>query len=402
MASPTQSGHTSEAPWLVLLYLSGTSSGQVTANTAILRALEEATKGEPLNATCLYQFSYTDRTVWGTILADGAEHVLHEGPPVDIAEPRFLTKFIDWALDRTRSPIEQRARVALFVKDDGTGWMPDSKVGRPAAPSNDPGVHPRGILFDGVRYMTVPGLRQAVASSRCHEVAIYGLDGCQMGTIEVAYELKDVAEIMIADDTTATKTGFAYDAFLPWLRGLQAPLDAAKVAAKVVELTNTRYKEEGATIVGVRLEGADGVADAIDGLAGALRALDPSQLASSLGVDAQDGTQVLTTILSGVTKLGTVATSVDAVVKALSGFYVSQPGGNGLTIFLPVLGSQFITLYGSLAFGQRFSLSNLKPTWSQFVAWLNETLLGVLSRSASGPVTPAGVAPTATRSLPSQ
>ena len=364
----TSTATTVEPSWLVLLYLSGTSAYQRELNSEILARLEKATDGLPLRATCLYQFSKDENTVWGTILDDGKPHVLYTGPPIDISDPQCLTTFVDWAIERTKGPLTLAPRVALFVKDDATGLQPDDRTRK--------NKNPFGILFNGVKYMSLPGLRVAVQNTRARSVDVYGFDGCDMGSLETAYEVRDVARVMIAGNTTVDKSGFAYGQFLAYLRKSEVPPRVDEAARKMVAFTKKKSADQG--IFGVHLKKMGAVAEAVDELGRALNVLSPSKIVGHLEKTSRvDDTPVLTSLLSAVEDLSVAARAATAAVRGLlAGSYVSETlDGNGLTVFIPLFGSQYFTFYGSLAFGQRFSPSTLALTWSQFLGFFNMGLL---------------------------
>jgi hypothetical protein len=367
----TSTTTTTEPGWLVLLYLSGTSAGQRTLNRKILECLEKATDGLPLRATCLYQFSKSDKTIWGTILDDGKPHVLYTGDPIDISDPRCLTKFIDWAIERTKGPLTPAPRVALFVKDDATGWQPEDRTRE--------NKDPFGILFNGIKYMSLPGLCAAVQNTRGRSVDVYGFDGCNMGSLETAYEVRDVARIMIAGNTVVDKRGFAYGQFLAYLRNSGVPPGVDEAARKMVRLTKGNSADQG--IFGVHLKKVGPLAEAVDALGRVLQRMTSLEIVGCLKkISRVDDSLVLTSLLSAVKGLSAEAlAAVAAVRNLLADLYVSKTlDGNGLTVFIPLFGSQYFTFYGSLAFGQRFSPSTAKLTWSQFLSFFNRGLLAEL------------------------
>lgn len=99
----------------------------------------------------------------------------------------------------------QASNYALIIWDHGSAWIGDYKSTR--------SYSPQAIAFDytsGNR-ITTPELRRALEIAG--GVDLLGMDACLMGSIEVLYELKDVADYVVASSFTEPGTGWNYEFF---------------------------------------------------------------------------------------------------------------------------------------------------------------------------------------------
>jgi len=97
----------------------------------------------------------------------------------DMSDPQVLKDFITWA--KTNYPAK---RYALVINDHGGGW--------------------RGVCEDeqngGGALMSMPALRSALEGSPHFDVIVF--HACLMSMVEVAYELQDLADYMVACEFT--------------------------------------------------------------------------------------------------------------------------------------------------------------------------------------------------------
>ena len=115
-------------------------------------------------------------------------------------------------------------RYAMIVSGHGTGWLPVSKVKiYPAVPKYHWDVEgvPLTRFFGGLAaaYQTeIPALAQGISDAGLKMEYIL-FDNCYMSTIEVAYDLKDVADYLIASPAEIMAYGFPYHWVAPYLVG---------------------------------------------------------------------------------------------------------------------------------------------------------------------------------------
>ncbi len=161
---------------------------------------------------------------------------------IDMADPQTLTDFIIWG--KNNFPAR---RYALFLWDHGEAWYQESvtsqqsevqssklpPVRRPiraGGKAQNPLVlsyvegkletyNPEAIFIDQDNNsgpMKNFQLREALESAGVHFDLIV-FDACVMATIEVAYELKDRADIMIASQELMQENGLPYDVIVSGL-----------------------------------------------------------------------------------------------------------------------------------------------------------------------------------------
>lgn len=92
-------------------------------------------------------------------------------------------------------------KYSIILWSHATGWLPPNALVRSFGESNN---------FQ----MDIHNLAQAIPS-HCFETLIF--DACYMGSVEVAYELKDKANYIIASPSEITTLGFPYSSIIPLL-----------------------------------------------------------------------------------------------------------------------------------------------------------------------------------------
>jgi C1A family cysteine protease len=123
----------------------------------------------------------------------------------------------------------QASNYALIIWDHGKAWIYDYKSTR--------SYSPQAIAFDytsGNR-ITTPELRMALEEAG--GVDLLGMDACLMGSIEVLYELKDVADYVVASSFTEPGTGWNYEFF----KQITSTDDEGAVGRKIVDAYRVYY-----------------------------------------------------------------------------------------------------------------------------------------------------------------
>lgn len=103
---------------------------------------------------------------------------------------------------RSLAPAES---YGLVLWSHGTGWMDESGP-RLSAPQL------RSFGYDAGRRMSLPELREALEGQGFDWIYF---DCCHMGTVEVVYELRDCARIIVASPTELPVEGMRYDKNVP-------------------------------------------------------------------------------------------------------------------------------------------------------------------------------------------
>ncbi len=112
------------------------------------------------------------------------------GPSVDMSDPKTLTDFIKWGIKNFPSD-----NVALIIGSHGGGTL------GAAADDRDGDI------------MSPQGLRQAFEDAEKvtgKKIDVLGFDCCLMANTEVAYELKDVANFIVASEESEGGDGWPY------------------------------------------------------------------------------------------------------------------------------------------------------------------------------------------------
>ena len=142
----------------------------------------------------------------------------------DTANPYSLSEFLKSAI----RAYPNAGQVIVSLVGHGSGWYPDALPGQPSAWDGQPG----GLLWDEHprSYLTTKALGQALRWA--HQVTgvkvdLLYLDACLMAMSEVAYEVSDSVDYVLASENWSW-AAFPYDAYLS-----PAVLDGAQTASAI-------------------------------------------------------------------------------------------------------------------------------------------------------------------------
>jgi hypothetical protein len=165
--------------------------------------------------TSAYYISHdeNEETITSTIL--NIEGLSSE---VNMGDPETLITYVNWCM--TYYPAEH---YILDLWDHGSGWA---------------------VCFDdssGGDALTMAELRYAldtINTSTGNTVDILCMDACLMGTLEVAYEIRDYASIFIASEDSILAVGFPYDTMIDDIceRSQNPTQNLTDLAATMVDL----------------------------------------------------------------------------------------------------------------------------------------------------------------------
>jgi hypothetical protein len=194
-------------------------------------------------------------------------------------DPGLIAAVTDWAFEGYPSAFR-----ALSVQAHGFGY------GGLGTDATQPGQTPRGTMslteFGGA-------LREGLSGRKLQLISMLS---CLMGTVESAYELRDVAEVLVASEATIQATEDTTVRTTEVLHRLlgQANPDARRIAQQITEFaTDTRRPVGYISISAIDLTKMQRVADAVETLSGALLAAMPTHQASILA--AYDAVPVIAT-----------------------------------------------------------------------------------------------------------
>ena len=137
-------------------------------------------------------------------------------------------------------------------------------------------VRQRGIAFDDQAqdFLDNVELKKVLARIKKkikHKIDIVGMDACLMSMVEVAYQMRDVAEYCVGSEEVEPGDGWPYDRILQALAANPA-MAPDELAATIVKQYLASYKAgDNVTQSAVRLAGLKPMTTAIDGLAKALK-----------------------------------------------------------------------------------------------------------------------------------
>mgnify|MGYP003897968637 CR=1 FL=1 len=278
---------------------------------------------------------------------------------VNMADPAQLRDFVSWCM--THYPAQH---YVLILWDHGDGWT----IWRTAR------VEPRAICVDNggsePAALDVDQVRSALQG--LPRLDIIGFDACLMQMVEVAYEMRGVADIAVGSEEIEPEEGWDYGAALA---GLVAdpygtsPWDLARAFVDTYLASYGASLSWGVTQSAFRLEHADDVAAAVKALRDELLrriqansgGSDAAKIAQAISIARLDAIQYwncahfdiadfasklrarVADPASGISAPAreAICAKADALVAALSGswMYAGAPytraWGNGLSIYLP-------------------------------------------------------------------
>ncbi len=169
-------------------------------STDALADIEEMKKGFPETWNNLIVFvDMTDKRPYLLKIEKEKEIIIKSYPELDSADPITLAE-----VTREIMHLYPADKYGLILWSHGTSWLPVGmslrSFGKDAGSGNISGIN-------------IPEL----AKSLPLKFNFILMDVCLMGSIEVAYELKDKADFIIASSTEIIYNGFPYDMIIPEL-----------------------------------------------------------------------------------------------------------------------------------------------------------------------------------------
>jgi hypothetical protein len=187
-----------------------------------------------------------------------ASTVLDNLGECDMTQPSTLRSFLRWGVNT--SPADS---YLVVLWGHGEAWWRE--------------VQPSSIFInengDPDAFMPNYLLRQALEGANMRP-NILAFDACVMGSLEVAFELKSRAEIMVSSEELVYEDGYPYDDILEDL--VRAPDQSAQeLAQTIVTLFGEYYSNQvpmsNQCLSALRMSEISSVASAVDALAGVLR-----------------------------------------------------------------------------------------------------------------------------------
>lgn len=209
----TPTGEPAETQRTVIVYLAGDNnlSGEVDSK---ISALAEGFKNVDAERNRLAVFAdyRTDMPKLIEITRDGPIDI-ETYPSLDSADPENLKSVIAGIVQRY--PADS---YGLICFSHASGWLPQGALSDPTGYGTDSSAEssPATILQDGSDEMTLADFAGAIRLSEGQKYDFIALEACYMAGIEVAYELKDVADGLIASSAEILSPGFesCYEEYL--------------------------------------------------------------------------------------------------------------------------------------------------------------------------------------------
>jgi len=229
--------------WLVMVYL---SADGLLANFGV-ESLKQLKRAAGDGVKVVAQFNTdgivgTRRYIFEKLgdlspLADSKTELPAVTLQVGTPDPEDLRSFIDAAVGKN----PQAKRHALFLWGHGPELLSDED---PKSAAEDAS---KKINSDKRTYLTLSELRKALSQTELatgapqKKIDILGLDACSMSMAELASELGDYVQFMVASQDDVPDLSFPYEAILARLRKLDSAEEACKMIPDVYEKTYSDY-----------------------------------------------------------------------------------------------------------------------------------------------------------------
>ena len=157
---------------------------------------------------------------------------LKETAKCDMGSWEYLVDFVKWTKENYPAK-----KYILVVWNHGSGWNKGGDISLL-------NIVDKGISYDDEtrNHITTPQLRMAL--EKVGGVDILAMDACLMQMIEVAYEVKDYAKVVVASEETEPGDGYTYNTWLDPL--VKNPAADVKLVAKyMVDSYGDHYQSVG-------------------------------------------------------------------------------------------------------------------------------------------------------------
>lgn len=162
----------------------------------------------------------------------------------------------------------------LIMSSHGGGWVPadlyDVYLLGESSRANEPNAEPLFYGQDDSDCMEIPDLVDALKHTRFKYIIF---DACMMANVESLYDMRDMADYIIASPTEILGAGFPYENFLPLL--------FERTDHKLKEVCETYmeyYRDTSGTIALIDCSKMDALAEAMRGVYAEAKSVDVSQV----------------------------------------------------------------------------------------------------------------------------
>jgi len=191
--------------WTFMVYMSGDSSLSTQISSDI-QEMKKVGSEDGLNIIVLSDAAGVGDSGLMRVLTNSIEDIALTninsawGPELNLGDPDVLSRFVIWATDEYPAD-----RYMLDLWGHGNGW---------------PGVCP-----DKGDYLDANDIETAMSDIDDAKIRldIVSMDACQMGMLEIAYELRGKAGYALLSQKDVPLNGWPYDLFLPHLKSGGTP-----------------------------------------------------------------------------------------------------------------------------------------------------------------------------------
>jgi len=176
---------------------------------------------------------------------------------LNMGDPQTLVDFATWAV--TEYPAK---KYLLVIWNHGGGFKSFT--------------HAKGIAQDdtsGGNIITMPELEYALSATSAQmgkNIDIVGMDACSMAMIEVAYQIKDHADILVASEELEPGDGWPYETILAQLVA-NPTMSSAQLAINIVNKYIYSYPSNEVTQSAIDLSYMDDLAGRLSSMADAIK-----------------------------------------------------------------------------------------------------------------------------------
>lgn len=342
-------GGSKSTQWTVMVFLNGDNDLEQAA-WADLTSMESV--GSSNRVKVIVQFDQARGGTARYLVNQGGSTLLENLGEVNMGNGDALVDFVRFCAQNY--PAEH---YALIIWNHGYGFKGNNK----------------DISFDetsGGDALTIPELGNALRQAKNYtggKIDLLGMDACLMALIEVAYEIRNCAQLLVTSQESEPLEGWNYPLFLQALSD-NPSMSAFELAHYIVDSYINSYWIQSITLSAVDLTRVSALAQAVDNLASAILSdtLTSPQVYLALGDSAQyfdDYDYVdlahLALLISGDPRImsTTVKNAALAVYSLVENavFYSRTSGAGvsnayGLSIYFPY--KQYLSKYESLAFAR--------------------------------------------------
>ncbi|MBI5595453.1 MAG: hypothetical protein HY928_05120 [Elusimicrobia bacterium] len=376
----SQTASDGQAEWTIMYWINGKNNlvayvdpdlnhmEEIGSNEHIKIVAEVGKEGAGSVVRRLMQYDEQPTTVTSPVVRDmGAE---------DMGEWRNLAAFGKWV--KANYPAKH---YMLSIWNHGSGWLQGRPQGQ-AAPGEE--LSKAGISYDDASGNHISTTEMAQALAAMGGVDIYASDACLMQMAEVAYEIRNHAQVILGSEDNEPAVGWNYARYLGPLAADPSMSPAALGRAYTTAFQDS-YALLGRTTTISSLDAGTfrDFIPVLDDWTAAMRRADEKSvvLSARRGVQSYSNTDNVDLVdfinrVNEQTRDEGVRTSGTALSSFISGRMVTSnatngsrvAGSTGLAVYLPT--SSFNEEYAQLAWARDSS-------WPAFARWV----LGVVSES---------------------